>query len=268
MKISALQMCSSSNIEKNLRTVRKLISKASADHSKLIVLPEMFPFFGKKSEDILKVKETFKSGKIQKSLMELAKKYNIWIVAGTIPLTCRLKNKIKSACIIINSAGKIVGRYDKIHLFDVTISSSEKYLESKTVKPGNKTCVIDTEFGKIGIAICYDLRFPQIFNSLVRKGVQIICIPSAFTTTTGKAHWELLLKSRAIDCLSYVVGAGQGGKHNNNRETYGNSLIVDPWGKVIAHKQDIKEGIISAEIDLDYLKQIRQKLPILNTKRI
>lgn len=263
MKVSSIQMCSSNNLDDNLTTTKTLIIQAANEGAALAVLPEMFPIFENKSTDKIAIKETYLSGKIQNFLSAIAKQYNIWIVGGTIPIACNSKNKIRAATIVFNNQGKIVARYDKIHLFDVTISPSEIYQESDTTEAGSDLVVVDTPIGKVGLAVCYDLRFPNMFIQLAKNGAEIICVPSAFTTTTGKAHWELLVRSRAIDSQCYIIGSCQGGLHNNGRETYGNSLIVDPWGTVKAIKTTITQGIISADIDLEYIKHVRKFLPIL-----
>lgn len=263
MKVSAIQMCSSNNLDDNLTNAKTLIIQAANEGSALAVLPEMFPIFGNKATDKIAIKETYLSGKIQNFLSDIAKQYNIWIVGGTIPIVCNNENKIRAASIVFNNQGKIVARYDKIHLFDVKISPSEIYQESDIAEAGSELIVVDTPIGKIGLTVCYDLRFPNMFLQLAKMGAEIICVPSAFTTTTGQAHWELLVRSRAIDSQCYIIGACQGGLHNNGRETYGKSLIVDPWGMIKAVKTTITQGIISTDIDLEYLKHVRKVLPIL-----
>jgi nitrilase len=262
MKISAIQMCSSGDIDANLANAQTLIIQAANEGAALAVLPEMFPIFGHESTAKIAAKENFKHGKIQDFLSNVAQQNNIWLVGGTIPIACDIENKIRSACIVFDNQGNIVAHYDKIHLFDVTISPTEIYLESDTVDAGLDTVVIDTPLGKIGLAICFDLRFPDLFLELRTKGAEIICVPSAFTVTTGNAHWELLTRSRAIDSLCYIIGACQGGMHDNGRATYGKSIIVDPWGTVKAIKTDIEAGVITANIDLEYLKHVRKILPI------
>lgn len=262
MKIACIQMCSSSNLENNLFTVKTLVAQAAQKGAILAVLPEMFPIFGHKDIDKIKIKETFSSGKIQDFLSTIAKQYNIWIVGGTIPIACAINYKIRAACIVFNNHGEAVARYDKIHLFDMIISPTETYCESATTEAGLNTVVIDTPIGKIGLAVCFDLRFPEMFLELRRQGAEIICVPAAFTLKTGLAHWELLTRSRAIDSVCYIAGACQGGSHDNGRETYGKSIIVDPWGTVKAIKTSTDDGIIFANIDLEYLQNIRKILPV------
>ena len=262
MKVSAIEMCSSSNLDENLATARQLIAKASKDGALLAALPEMFPIFGNKESDKLQIQETYLSGKIQDFLSNVSKEFNIWIVAGTIPIKSSNPNKIRAASIVFNNQGEIVARYDKIHMFDVTISPTEKYHESNTTEPGTEIVVVDTPIGKLGLCVCFDLRFPDLFLALRKKGAEVICVPAAFTTKTGSAHWELLTRSRAIDTLCYVVASAQGGIHSNGRETYGKSMIIDPWGSVLAIKSEAGDGVISADIDLDHLRGVRKILPI------
>jgi len=179
-----------------------------------------------------------------------------------------IPKKIKAASLVFDDTGNFIDRYDKIHLFDTTISQNEKYNESNTTDPGDKVVLINTPFGKIGLAVCYDLRFPELFRYLFNMGAEIFVVPSAFTTTTGQAHWELLTRSRAVENFCYLIGACQGGTHANGRKTYGNSIIVDPWGTIIAHKDAIQPGIIYADIDLDKLYEIRKSIPVNRHQRI
>lgn len=172
------------------------------------------------------------------------------------------KNKINAACLLYNHHGEMVARYDKIHLFDVVIAENESYLESATIQSGDQLVVVDTPVGKLGLAVCYDLRFPEMFTHLFKKGAEILAIPAAFTLKTGEAHWQLLVRSRAIDTFCYVIGACQEGSHTNGRNTYGHSLIVDPWGSILAEHKESGSGIIYAEVDLDKLHQIRKMIPL------
>jgi len=266
-KISAIQMCSSNNLDENLLTAGKFIEEAAHHGAKLTVLPEMFAFMGKSSQDKLAFKETFHQGKIQRFLSDAAKKNKIWIVGGTIPLTCDANNKVRAACLVFNDQGLVVARYDKIHLFDVELSAQETYLESETTEPGTQITTVNTPFGKIGLGVCYDIRFPELFRNLLEAGTEIIIVPSAFTKKTGNAHWEVLSRSTAIQNFCYFLGACQGGKHNINRQTYGHSIIVDPWGTMLAQKPDDTPGIIYADIDLEKLHQIRKSIPILKHAR-
>lgn len=261
-KVAAIQMCSSSIIEENLDTAAKLIQEAAAKHVTLVVLPEMFPIFGVAATHKVEIKENFGTGKIQTFLSEQAKKNNIWLVGGTIPLACEDATKVNAACLVYDNNGCVKARYDKIHLFDANISKNESYLESSTTKAGNHLVVVDTPVGRLGLAVCYDIRFSEMFSKLFSKGAEILAIPFAFTLKTGRAHWKLLARSRAVDTFCYVIGACQGGLHTNGRQTYGHSLIVDPWGSVMTEHKALQPGNIYAEIDLKKLHEIRKSIPI------
>lgn len=265
-KVAAVQMCSSHDVDENLQTATKFIQEAAINQAKLVVLPEMFATMGLTNEEKFSVKETFGKGKIQDFLSHEAQKNEIWIAGGTIPIES--ETRIKAACLVWDDQGHVVARYDKIHLFDVTLSEKETYKESDTIQAGDQLVVVDTPFGKLGLAVCYDIRFPELFRCLMNKGAEIFVVPSAFTVPTGEAHWELLARSRAVENFCYFIGACQGGEHANGRKTYGNSLIVDPWGKVIAKKESIEPGIIYADIDLQKIADIRNAIPIKNHQKI
>lgn len=267
-KVAAIQMCSSHIVEDNLKTAGKLIAKAASNHAKLIVLPEMFAIMEAKPKERLGVKEKIGAGPIQSFLSEQAKKYNCWIVGGTIPIACNNDSKARAASLLYNNKGEIAARYDKIHLFDVELSPAEHYKESDTIEPGNTLTVVDTPCGKLGMGVCYDVRFPEMFRYLFNQGTEIIALPAAFTVTTGEAHWELLSRCRAIENFSYVIGAAQGGTHTSGRKTYGHSLIIDPWGKVLAKMENIEEGVIYADIDLTALHAIRKSIPVAKHQKI
>lgn len=264
-RVAAIQMCSTNNVEENLSTAATLIEQAAAQGAVLAVLPEMFVLLGCDNAEKVKIKEVAGSGKIQHFLSMLAAKHKIWIVAGTIPIACRHPNKIRAACIVFDNQGEQVARYDKRHLFDVTLSETERYRESDTTEAGtNIPIVIETPVGKLGLCVCYDIRFPEIFTELSAKGAEIIAIPSAFTVKTGEAHWELLARSRAIDTFSYIIGACQGGTHSNGRKTHGHTMIVNPWGEVMTEVKNPGISITYAEIDLERLYEIRKQIPVLS----
>jgi len=266
-KISAIQMTSTASLVENLAIVETLMNKAVAEGASLIVLPEMFPIAGMETTDKIRVSEPFGTGQIQDFLSQQAQKNNLWIVGGTIPLKTDNPNQISAACLVYNDQGKVVGRYDKIHLFDVDISQTESYRESATTHPGSTVTVIDTPVGKLGLAVCYDIRFPELFRRLFNLGAEIFAIPAAFTVSTGQAHWEILARSRAIENFCYVVGACQTGKHDNGRKTYGHSLIINPWGEVINSLAE-GTGVITAEIDREKLHEIRKKMPIADHQKL
>lgn len=266
-RIAAIQMCSSHIINDNFLVASKLIKEASQNNAKLIVLPEMFAIMGLTPNDKVSAKERFGHGKIQSFLSEQAKKNHVWIVGGTIPIECKNKNKVRAASLVYAANGELVARYDKIHLFDVTISATEIYKESDTTEPGDDIVVMATPFGKLGLAVCYDVRFPELFRCLLAKGAEIIVLPAAFTVKTGEAHWELLARSRAVENFCYVIGACQGGVHSSGRKTYGHSIIVEPWGGVIARKEH-GSGVIYADIDLAKVYEARKSIPIGEHQKI
>lgn len=256
-KIAAIQMCSSHIVEENLAMAAHLIREAATNQAQLIVLPEMFAIMGKKPTDKVEAKEDYGSGKIQNFLSNQAKMHQVWIVGGTIPIACENKNKVRAASIVYDHNGNAVARYDKIHLFDVTISETESYKESDTTEPGDDIVVVDTPVGKLGLTVCYDIRFPGLFTELMNRGAEIIAIPSAFTVKTGEAHWQLLSRSRAVENFCYIVGAAQGGTHSSGRQTYGHTLIVEPWGAVVQEIIDPSNAIAYASVDLKKLYEIR-----------
>lgn len=260
--MAAIQMCSSTCVQNNLSIAKNLIQEAVQQGAKLVVLPEMFATFGMNETERNQAKEEYGTGPIQEFLADQAYQNKLWIVGGTIPLSCSDDNKARAACLVFNNEGHCVGRYDKIHMFDVRISATEVYQESDLTQAGESMTVIDTPFGKLGLAVCYDIRFPELFRHLISQGVEIFAVPAAFTVKTGKAHWQLLARSRAVENFCYFIGAGQGGAHSNGRETYGHSLIVDPWGAVMAEMDSTSSGVICQEIDLNYLHEIRQSMRI------
>lgn len=264
-KVAAIQMCSTNSLDHNLSTASALIAQAAAQGAELAVLPEMFVMLGCDSSEKINLKETAGAGKIQDYLSNLAIQQNIWIVAGTIPIACQNQNKIRAACIVFNNHGKQVARYDKRHLFDATLSTTEVYKESDTTEAGDDIVVIKTPVGNLGLAVCYDIRFPEHFHELSIRGAEIIAIPSAFTIKTGEAHWALLTRSRAIDTFCYILGACQGGTHSNGRKTWGHTMIVNPWGDVVDESLNPDQSIAYATIDLEKLHEIRSQIPIISS---
>ena len=228
----------------------------------------MIIVFRKDATDKVAVQEEYGTGKIQAFLSEQAARSNVWIVGGTVPISCEDKNKIRAACIVYDNKGSRVARYDKIHLFDVTISETESYRESDTTDAGCELIVVDTPVGKLGLSVCYDIRFPALFTHLLNQGAEIIAIPSAFTVKTGDAHWKLLARSRAVENFCYIVGACQGGIHSNGRETYGHTLIVEPWGTVVEEITEPGNAIVYADINLQELYKIRASIPITEHQKI
>lgn len=266
-KIASIQMTSCGSIQRNLECAANLLAQAAQQGASVAVLPEMFPTLSVENGHI-ENREPFGEGPIQKFLSTQAKKNNIWIVGGTIPIACPDDKKVYGACLIYNEQGACITRYDKIHLFDAKVlPGKEEYCESQRTLAGNTPIVIDSPVGKLGIAVCYDLRFPELFRYMTQLGAEVFALPSAFLNTTGMAHWEILLRARAIENLAYVVGANQTGMHHNGRQSFGHSMIIDPWGEIL-EQIDEYVGVITAEIDLNYLHKVRQNLPVCEHRRL
>ena len=266
-KVAAIQMASGPNVKANLAEAEKLIKIAVQQEAELVVLPENFAIMGMAETDKVKIAEDLGSGLLQDFLKAQAIKNNIWLVGGTIPLRSEEAGKAYASCLLINPQGEQVGRYDKIHLFDVTIeASNESYTESETVSAGKDIVVVDTPFGRLGLAVCYDLRFPELFRAMVEQKMEICALPSAFTSLTGRVHWESLLRSRAIENLTFMVAADQGGYHVGGRETHGDSMIVDPLGQVL-NRLPHGTGVVVADIDIGKLEHTRKMFPVLEHKR-
>jgi nitrilase len=268
-KVAAIQMNSLGNVEANLASARGLLEQAHAQGVKLAVLPENFPIMGRKEADKLEVAEGLGEGPIQSFLSHCARELRMWIIGGTIPIRSENRpGKVAAASLVFDDAGRFVARYDKIHLFDVDLPDrEERYRESATIAAGSKPVVVTTPLGRVGLAVCYDVRFPELFRHLQSQGAEILCLPSAFTAPTGRAHWEILVRARAIENLSYVIAPAQSGVHENGRETWGDSMIVDPWGHILDRVSEIGAGVAVAEIDLTLQKQVRERFPSLNHRR-
>ena len=267
-KIAAIQMASGPNIQANLDEAGKLIDTAVQQGAGLVVLPENFSLMSMTDLERVGYAEKPGAGIMQEFLSNQAKKHGIWLVGGTIPMKCDVKGKAYSACLVFNDQGEQVARYDKIHMFDVEqLDSGESHNESETTEAGEDVVVIDTPFGRLGLAICYDLRFPEMFRTMIDNGMEICALPSAFTAFTGKSHWEPLVRARAIENLCFMIAADQGGFHINNRQTYGNSMIVDPWGNVL-DKLESGSGVMIAELDKEYLQNTRNNFQALEHRRL
>ena len=264
VKIAGIQMASGPNVAANLSEAEKLIEIAVEQGAKLVALPEYFAIMGMKDTDKVKVAEKEGQGPIQQFLSGIAKKHEIWVVGGSVPLQSETKDKIYNACLVYNNQGKLVARYNKIHLFGLNLGN-ETYHEEKTITPGNQVVTLESPFGKIGLSICYDLRFPELYRAMGE--VDLILIPAAFTETTGKAHWESLIRARAIENLCYVLAPAQGGYHTSGRETHGNSMIIDPWG-VVLDRLPRGSGVVIASINHDYQNSLRKSLPALQNRTI
>ncbi len=266
--VAAIQLASSPNISANLIETDRLTQEAAKNGAGLIVLPENFAFMGMSDMDICSLREKEGDGPLQDHLKQLAKRLGVWIVGGTLPLEADNDQKVRASCLVYDDRGIQVSRYDKIHLFDVNLAEqNERYTESASIEAGHSTQVLDTPFGKLGLAICYDLRFPELFRDLMDQGMEIIAMPASFTAVTGRAHWEVLVRARAIENLCYVAAAAQGGYHINGRETYGHSMIVDPWGNILDESPS-GNNIVTAEIDIDRLNTTRRNFPTIEHRRL
>ena len=267
-RVAAVQMATGPNVSANLLEAERLIRKAADEGAGLVVLPENFSFMGKRDADLLTRREPDGEGPLQTFLSDVAARYGIWLVGGTIPLSAGDADRARSAALVYSERGERVARYDKIHLFDVDVpGANERYVESATIEPGNETVVLDSPFGRLGVAVCYDLRFPEMFRQMLDSDVELLVIPAAFTATTGKAHWETLVRARAIENLAYVVAAAQGGYHANGRETHGHSIIVDPWGAVLAQVPR-GNGCICHALDKDFQASVRRSFPAIGHRRL
>ncbi|WP_083518301.1 carbon-nitrogen hydrolase family protein [Dechloromonas denitrificans] len=258
-RIAALQMVSGPRVADNLALAGRLVDEAVAQGAQLVALPEYFPIIGAADADRVRAREDFGHGPIQDWLAATAQKHGIWVFAGSIPLTASLPDKMRNSSLAYNPAGECVARYDKMHLFGFS-KGEESYDEAAFIEAGSQPVAVDTPFGRIALSICYDLRFPELYRA--QGAVDLILMPAAFTDTTGRAHWEILLRARAIENQCYLLAVGQGGRHENGRLTHGNSMIVDPWGEILDRKQK-GPGVVIADLDHARIAEIRESLPAL-----
>lgn len=266
--MAAVQLASGPNLHGNLNEAEKHLQAAAEAGAELVVLPENFALMGQKDTDHIQFAEQPGSGQIQDFLQQQAKRLGLWVVGGTMPMRCANTDKIRAACLVYDAEGQLRARYDKMHLFDVAmIDRDEEYHESWVYEPGDQAQVVQTPFGKLGIGICYDLRFPELFRYYQQQAVDLLVLPASFTAMTGKAHWHVLTRARAIENMAGLVAAAQGGYHVNGRETYGHSLIIDAWGNVLAEKNS-GNGIIYADLDLQRQQEMRARFPVLSHRRI
>jgi len=264
VRVAAIQMASGPNVASNLAEAEQLIELAVDAGARLVVLPEFFGIMGMKDADVVKAREAEGRGPIQTFLSRMAKKHQIWLIGGSVPLEAAAANKVRNSCLVYDERGKQVARYDKIHLFGLDLGN-ERYQESKLIEPGDKVIVVSSPFGRIGLSICYDLRFPELYRAM--PDVDVIVVPSAFTATTGRAHFETLIRARAIENLAYVIAPAQGGYHLSGRETHGDSMIVDPWG-VVLDRLPRGSGVVIANINPAYQASLRKSLPALQHRFI
>jgi deaminated glutathione amidase len=277
-RVAAIQMVSSAEIDENLATAARLIAEAARQGAQLLLLPEVFAVLeGGPMRDYGEIEG---EGKIQEFLSDQARHYGVIIVGGTIPLISRPgkhendadflvdAGRVRPACLVFDAVGELMARYDKIHLFDVVVDDRQAaYSESRSYEAGTEIVSLDTPIGHLGLSVCYDIRFPELYRELFSRGAQIVTIPAAFTAVTGQVHWESLLRARAIENQCYLIAAGQGGRHNEKRETWGHSMIIDPWGTILS-EVDKGEGIAIADIDLEFLEGVRRRMPIAQQRKL
>ena len=266
--VAAIQMTSGHVVEDNLAAAGRLLREAKELGADLACLPENFSFIGLRDADKLRVAEPDGDGPVQRFLSTTARELGLWILGGSTVIKADDANRVRNTSLLIDAAGKRVARYDKIHLFDVSIPGrNEQYLESRHVMPGHAIVVADTPVGRLGMSVCYDMRFPELYRELVSRGAEWLAAPAAFTVPTGRAHWETLLRARAIENLCYVVAPAQSGTHSSGRETYGDTLIADYWGQVLTRLAK-GEGVVTAEFDLAKQAETRARFPALVNRRL
>ena len=266
--LAVIQMTSGHVVKDNLAAAAALLREAKELGADIACLPENFPFMGLKDADKLDVAEIAGTGPVQEFLSATARQLKLWIVGGTMVIKGASPSHVTNTSLLFDAAGKRVARYDKIHLFDVTLPGREEaYLESSHVTAGRHVVLADTPVGRLGMSVCYDMRFPELYRELVAQGAEWLVMPAAFTVPTGRAHWETLLRARAIENLCYVAAPAQTGTHSSGRETYGDTLIVDYWGQVLARLAK-GSGVITAEIDLVKQAETRARFPVLANRRL
>lgn len=257
--VASIQMVAGTDVEGNLAAAARLVRQAAAQGAQLVVLPEYFVLMGQHDQDKVHIAEPAGQGRMQTFCAELARECKVWLAAGTLPLQSSHPDKVRNSLLVFNAQGEQVCRYDKIHLFGFQ-KGAESYNESSSIEAGDAVTVLDTPFGRIGLAICYDIRFPELFRQM--GSIDILIVPAAFTRTTGQKHWEVLLRARAIENQCFVIASGQGGLHQNGRETFGHSMVIDPWGEVLALWEE-GEGMALATLNPERLEEVRSNLPAL-----
>lgn len=266
-RVAVIQMCSGPDVAANLASARSLLEAAAAQGAGLAVLPENFAFLGRSETDRMAVAESFGDGPAQAFLSAAARDLGLWIVGGTLAVLDPGEARPRAASILYDDQGRVVARYDKLHLFDVALPGvDEGYRESAGTSPGQRAVVADTPLGRLGLAVCYDIRFPELFRSMSAAGLDVVSMPAAFTVPTGRAHWELLVRARAVDNLAFVLAAAQWGEHPGGRRTWGDSMIVDHWGTVIARRRE-GVGVVVADLDFAAQQAARSRFPVLTHRR-
>jgi nitrilase len=263
-RIAAIQMVSGPRVGDNLAAAGRLVAEAVAQGAELVALPEYFPIIGAADADRVAAREEYGRGPVQDWLAATAREHGIWLFAGSLPLTAGVPDKMRNSSLVFDPFGKCVERYDKVHLFGFT-KGDESYDEASFIEPGSQLVSVDTPFASVALSICYDLRFPELYRALAP--VDLILVPAAFTETTGRAHWEILLRARAIENQCYLLAVGQGGRHENGRMTHGNSMIVDPWGEILDRKMK-GPGIVIADLDHARIADVRASLPALSHRKL
>lgn len=269
LRTAVIQLVSGADVEANLREAERQLAAAAGAGAKLAALPEFFPQIAEDDRAKLGIREHFGGGPIQDFLAASARRHGLWLIGGTIPIESGDPEHVYNACLLYDADGRCVARYDKMHLFDVQVGAegAEQYRESATMKHGAGPVIADTPFGALGLTVCYDLRFPELYRQLVDAGALLISVPSAFTETTGRAHWETLLRARAVENLCFIIAPAQGGRHNARRTTWGHSMIVDPWGEVLC-RLERGPGFACADLDFDRLHSLRRSFPALEHRRL
>lgn len=270
-RLAAIQMLSGDDLAANLAQAEALLAQAAGEGAGLAVLPENFAMFGAPRH----LEVAAQLPRIQEQLAAWAQRYKLWIVAGTLPAAVRpdgsavSEGRVRPASLVFGADGEVKARYDKIHLFDVDVADAQgRYQESATFEPGTQLMTVDTPCGRVGLSVCYDLRFPELFRALAEMGADIITVPAAFTHVTGQAHWQVLLRARAIENQVYIMGAGQGGVHNAQRHTWGHSQIIDPWGVVLAERDEVGPGVVLADRDGTAQLELRRRMPVFAHRRL
>ncbi|MGR3907007.1 carbon-nitrogen hydrolase family protein [Burkholderia sp. SR8] len=256
-RVAALQMVSTPDVARNLAEAGRLIAEAAGDGARLVLLPEYFCFMGHRDTDKLALAEPYRDGPIQRFLADAAQRHGIWVIGGTLPLKAPEPDRVLNTTLVFDPSGREAARYDKIHLFNFE-KGDESFDEARTIRAGNAVVAFDAPFGRVGLSVCYDLRFPELYRRM--GDCALLVVPSAFTYTTGRAHWEMLLRARAVENQCYVLAAAQGGKHENGRRTWGHSMLIDPWGEIVAVR-DEGASVVTGALDPQRIADVRQSLP-------
>ena len=255
-QVAALQMVSTPDVTRNLAEARRLIAEAAGDGAQLVLLPEYFCFMGHRDTDKLALAEPYRDGPIQQFLADAARRHGIWVIGGTLPLKAPQPDRVLNTTLVFDPSGNEAARYDKIHLFNFE-KGDESFDEARTIRAGDTVVAFDAPFGRVGLSVCYDLRFPELYRRM--GDCALMVVPSAFTYTTGRAHWEMLLRARAVENQCYVLAAAQGGKHENGRRTWGHSMLIDPWGEIVAIR-DEGASVVTGTLDPQRIADVRQSL--------